>query len=286
MPEPVSRDFTVTVRKARRQFIDSIEPLRPELYRYCRSLTRDVWDAEDLVQETLLKAFAKLADVHWQVDNPRAYLFRVASNHWIDQSRKAREADMPQEFEAPAPDNPPQPDVREAMARLATSLPPVERAAVLLKDVFAFSLEDAANHLQTSVGGVKAALHRGRPGEIYNVSGDSLTHREANRLISRLAGISEFRINVPGWLMITFARAWSKLAERTGREPYYPINMAGYVFNDWRVSSAKARTELGFVPTSFEEGARQTLEWYWNTGFFRRPRAATAPQPMAAPRPR
>lgn len=162
MPEPVSRDFTVTVRKARREFIDAIEPLRPELYRFCRYLTRDVWDAEDLVQETLLKAFAKLADVHWQVDNPRAYLFRIASNHWIDVTRKAREQEMPEDFDAPAERPASNPDLREAIARLANNLPPVERAAVLLKDVFGFSLEDTANHMQTTVGAVKAALHRGR----------------------------------------------------------------------------------------------------------------------------
>lgn len=158
----VSREFTQVVRKARREFLDTVEPLRPELFRFCRSLTRDVWDAEDLVQDTLLKAFAKLADVHWQVDNPRAYLFRIATNHWIDVTRKAREAEMPENFDAPAAESAASTDVREAIARLANNLPPVERAAVLLKDVFAFSLEDAASYMQTTVGGVKAALHRGR----------------------------------------------------------------------------------------------------------------------------
>ncbi|MCA8916421.1 MAG: sigma-70 family RNA polymerase sigma factor [Planctomycetes bacterium] len=164
MTEPVSKEFTVVVRKARREFLNSIEPLRPELYRYCRSLTRNVWDAEDLVQDVLLKAFAKLADVHWQVDNPRAYLFRVATNHWIDVTRKAREDAMPENFDAegagPPPDEKPQ--VREAITRLASALPPAERAAVLLKDVFDFSLEDAAGYMKTTVGAVKSALHRGR----------------------------------------------------------------------------------------------------------------------------
>jgi RNA polymerase sigma-70 factor (ECF subfamily) len=34
---------------------------RPELFRYCRALTGSVWDAEDLVQETMLRAYARLA---------------------------------------------------------------------------------------------------------------------------------------------------------------------------------------------------------------------------------
>ena len=164
MTEPLSKDFTIVVRKARREFLNSIEPLRPELFRYCRSLARNVWDAEDLVQDTLLKAFAKLADVHWQVDNPRAYLFRVATNHWIDVTRKGREDAMPENYDAESSDAAAdeKPQVREAIGKLAHALPPVERAAVLLKDVFEFSLDDCANYMQTTTGAVKAALHRGR----------------------------------------------------------------------------------------------------------------------------
>lgn len=162
--DKLTREFTVVVRKARREFLNGIEPLRPELFRFCRSLTRNVWDAEDLVQDTLLKAFAKLADVHWQVDNPRAYLFRIATNHWIDITRKGKEADMPEGYDEQSKDAPAEqkPEVREAISRLASTLPPVERAAVLLKDVFNFSLEDTANYMETTVGAVKAALHRGR----------------------------------------------------------------------------------------------------------------------------
>jgi dihydroflavonol-4-reductase len=118
---------------------------------------------------------------------------------------------------------------------------------------------------------IESALRLGRPGEVYNVSGESLTHREANRIISRLAGISPLRVNVPGWAMVALAGAWTRLAELTGREPYYPLSLRGYVFNDWRVSSAKAQAELGFTATPFEDGARQTLEWYWESGMFKRP---------------
>jgi dihydroflavonol-4-reductase len=127
-----------------------------------------------------------------------------------------------------------------------------------------------------------AALKHGRPGEIYNVSGESITHHEANAVVSRLAGISPWRFNVPSGLMVTLAQSWTQLAERTGREPYYPISLAGYVFNDWRVSSAKAEAELDFVATPFEEGARETLEWYWEIGMFRR-RPMFSPHPVEAP---
>jgi len=160
--EPISRDFTKGVRIARHQLAQILDPLRPELFRYCRSLTGDLWDAEDLVQDTLFRAFAKLADVHWNIDNPKAWLFRVATNLWIDHTRRRQETAMPEHFDAPAPDEAPKPEITEAIAELAHQLPPQERAAVLLKDVFEFSLAEIAAQLRTSTGAVKAALHRGR----------------------------------------------------------------------------------------------------------------------------
>ena len=118
-------------------------------------------------------------------------------------------------------------------------------------------------------GMIESALTNGRPGEIYNVSGPSLSHNEVNAIVGRLAGV-RFWLNAPGWGMIVLARLWTALSYLTRREPYYPINMAPYVFCDWNVSSDKARAELGLCPTPFEDGARETLEWYWSQGIFRR----------------
>ncbi len=113
---------------------------------------------------------------------------------------------------------------------------------------------------------IVAALASGRAGEVYTVSGDSLTHRRVNQIVSRLAGIPGWRLNIPTGAMLALAGWLDRRAVRTGREPYYPPNLASYVFHDWQVSSAKARRELGFVPTPFEEGARQTLGWYRGLG--------------------
>jgi dihydroflavonol-4-reductase len=116
---------------------------------------------------------------------------------------------------------------------------------------------------------VIAALERGRPGEVYNVCGEPITHHEANRIVSDEAGITHFRINVPGWSMIALAYVWTALSECTRVEPYYPLNLRSYVFNDWRVSSEKACRELGFQPISFREGARRTLAWYREAGIWK-----------------
>lgn len=143
-----------------RRFLATYEPIRPELFKYCRYLTRSPWDAEDLTQDTLARAFVTLAQLGAEPPSPRAWLFRVASNLWIDQQRRLRaSANAAPE---PATNEADPRAAREASATLLIRLAPQERAAVLLKDVFELSLEEIADALGTTVGGVKAALHRGR----------------------------------------------------------------------------------------------------------------------------
>ncbi|MCA9675180.1 MAG: RNA polymerase sigma factor [Kofleriaceae bacterium] len=150
------------LRASWQQFLDVYEPLRPQLYRYCRHLTRSPWDAEDLAQDTMVRAFATLGRMGAAPPNPRAWLFRVASNLWIDRVRRSRETPHPAE-ELPAGTATPEPRAhREAVGTLVAQLSPQERAAVVLKDVFELSLDEVAEALSTSVGAVKAALHRGR----------------------------------------------------------------------------------------------------------------------------
>jgi len=156
-----------TVTQSWRCFLETYEPLRPVLYRYCRYLSRSPWDAEDLVQDTLARAFATLAGLSEPPADPRAWLLRVASNLWIDQVR--RRAVRP-ETPVAAPDQPDPRgaqapaarDTREAAGTLLVQLAPQERAAVVLKDVFELGLEEIAAILSTTTGAVKAALHRGR----------------------------------------------------------------------------------------------------------------------------
>jgi RNA polymerase sigma-70 factor (ECF subfamily) len=92
--------------------------------------------------------------------NPRAWLFRVASNLWIDGMRRRREEPGPTPSEGSSAPEPR--EVREAAGTLIGSLSPQERAAVVLKDVLDLTLEEIAEALSTTVGAVKAALHRGR----------------------------------------------------------------------------------------------------------------------------
>lgn len=114
--------------------------------------------------------------------------------------------------------------------------------------------------------GIVSALSHGRAGEIYHLSGEPLSHNEVNGIVSELAGIGRWRLDVPTPAVLLLARAWTALSRVTGREPFYPLNLAHYVFQDWPVSSEKAREALCFRPTPFAEGARATLAWYRRQG--------------------
>jgi RNA polymerase sigma-70 factor (ECF subfamily) len=160
--EPSERDLAGVVRGSWHRFLDTFEPLRSELYRYCRHLTRSPWDAEDLAQDAMARAFVTLGQMGQAPSRPRAWLFRVASNLWIDQLRRRRpeESLRPELTEGGYSADPIA--SREAAGTLLGQLSPQERAAVVLKDVFDLSLEEVAEALSTTTGAVKTALHRAR----------------------------------------------------------------------------------------------------------------------------
>ncbi len=146
-------------------FLETTIQLRPSLHRYCARMTGSVMDGEDVVQEALFEAYRKLE----KFDDSRAlkpWLFRIAHNRCIDFLRK-REVRLEADTAAVGPDIVESNEsaalgLGSALEHLVISLPPMERACVLLKDVFDHSLEEIAGLVDSTVGGVKAALHRGR----------------------------------------------------------------------------------------------------------------------------
>jgi RNA polymerase sigma-70 factor (ECF subfamily) len=153
-----------TLADAREQFLAIVDGVRPELHRYCARLTGSVIEGEDIVQDTLAKAFYALSQ---SVDVPplRPWLFRIAHNAAIDflKSHGRKYTDPQAEIEeiADFDDKPDPAVVRAALARFL-SLPVTQRSAVILKDVLGHSLEETAETMGTTVMAVKAALVRGR----------------------------------------------------------------------------------------------------------------------------
>ena len=115
-----ANDLNAAVSAAWREFLTRYEPLRPRLYQYCRHLTRSPWDAEDLVQDALARAFATIGTLHEPPLDPRAWLFRIASNLWIDCVRRTEAAPQPGAESSSPPDR----SVREAAGTLLVQLSP------------------------------------------------------------------------------------------------------------------------------------------------------------------
>ena len=76
----LSDEFRTETRAAWTQYVDLLVPFRPDLHRYCLGLTGNLWDAEDLVQDTIVRGFGALSSIYGSIDNPRGSLIRIASN--------------------------------------------------------------------------------------------------------------------------------------------------------------------------------------------------------------
>jgi RNA polymerase sigma-70 factor, ECF subfamily len=160
-PDDVAGDFEARYLA----FLATVTELRPRLHRYCARMTGSVFDGEDVVQEALFRAYRRLDTL--EEGRPLApWLFRIAHNRCIDFLRhrgvqEGAETGMgpPDAVEPPAVLGP---DLDRALEHLVLTLPPKERASVLLKDVFDYSLEEIAELVDSTVGGVKSALNRGR----------------------------------------------------------------------------------------------------------------------------
>lgn len=140
----------------------NMEQLQAVVQRYCLSLTRSRWDAEDLAQETWLKGMR--AAINATHKNREALLLRIAKNTWIDQSRRRNQYArlLMQEKQVEAASNTGSLELEEALYALMKHLSPLQRTVFMLRDVLGFSAPETAKLLNSTAGAMKAALHRAR----------------------------------------------------------------------------------------------------------------------------
>ena len=148
------------------EFTAVLAQRRPELERHCARLLSCRFDAEDALQETLLRAWRSR---HTVAAGPsRAWLYRIATNACSD-VRARRDATLASLDEA-APSAGDAPDA-EVLARetlelaLLTAvqhLPPRQHASFVMRDVLSWSAAQSATALETSVAATNSALQRAR----------------------------------------------------------------------------------------------------------------------------
>jgi RNA polymerase sigma factor (sigma-70 family) len=157
--------------QARARFLDLVAEIRPELHRYCARLTGSIVDGEDVVQDTLAKAYYAIS-MAAEMPPLRPLLFRIAHNTAIDLLRRYERrhvelvGDWPDDaadvgFGGPIGDRP-DPDVVRAALATFLELPVAQRSAVVLKDVLGCSLDEIVESTGSTLPAVKAALVRGR----------------------------------------------------------------------------------------------------------------------------
>ena len=167
---PAEADLIGVLEEGRRRFLALVADVRPELLRYCARMTGSIADGEDVVQDTLARAYYELSQLE-ALPPLRPWLFRIAHHRAIDHWRreKLRANEPIESAEGIADDAALEPEnaaarrqaVQAAIASFL-ALAPAQRGCVILKDVLDHSLDEIATELGLSVQAVKAALHRGR----------------------------------------------------------------------------------------------------------------------------
>ena len=183
---------TTETALAREKFVEFVAPHRTELRAHCYRMTGSLQDADDLLQEALLRAWRGFAGFDGRA-SPRTWLYKITTNVCLDAfaQRKREPRSLPEflgppglgEFTEmvdepiwlePCPDSflqvPPTPEARYsaresvAFAFLVAlqTLPAKQRAVLIARDVLGFSAERAAEFLELSVAAANSALQRAR----------------------------------------------------------------------------------------------------------------------------
>ncbi|WP_026695232.1 sigma-70 family RNA polymerase sigma factor [Peribacillus kribbensis] len=154
------QDIGEKARELKSGFEVLIEEHRQGLWSYCRYLTGSPWDGEDLFQETFLKAMGAYYQ-RWHATDVRAYLYRIATNTWIDLCRRRKMAlGVLQEHLEPDAEFEDNLELEYALECLTASFPPRQAAVFLLMEVFRFSAKEIAGMVRTTPGAVYASVRR------------------------------------------------------------------------------------------------------------------------------
>jgi RNA polymerase sigma-70 factor, ECF subfamily len=186
-------------RDRRAELLALTSELRPELHRYCARLMGSVIDGEDVVQDTLARAFVALQELE-EMPQLRPWLFRIAHNRALDllrgrTVRAAEPIEAASDVADPASPDPVEMLMRQEAVKTAVSrfaeLPTLQRSVVILKDVLDEQLSEIAALLDLTVDAVKGHLARGRARlrEINAQAGAPAEARPASPALARYVAL-------------------------------------------------------------------------------------------------
>jgi RNA polymerase sigma-70 factor (ECF subfamily) len=276
--------MTATLLEAARSgdadaFAMLVAPHRPELQAHCYRMLGSLHDAEDALQETLVRAWRS---VHGLDDRGfvRAWLFKIATNRCLTALDRRGRRELPVDVSPdtpateiswlePYPDTSPEERVatRESieLAYVAAlqHLSPVQRAALILREVLGFSAAEVAELLDTSTASVNSALQRARKavdataqtqqtvlGELGDDSITALVERwadaweaaDVDTIVSMLA--EDARFSMPPWLQ------WFE-----GHDAIRTFLVDGPLRSRWRFVPTTANGQLAFGTYMWDDQA-------------------------------
>jgi RNA polymerase sigma-70 factor, ECF subfamily len=167
-----------------------LEELRPELTGYCYRMLGSTFDADDAVQDTIVRAWQAMGEFEGR-SSLRSWVYRIATNVCLDILRGRKRRALPMDMSAPVPSSTPpvetlphevfvepvpdhaitrdpaelavhQESVRLAFVAALQHLPPKQRAVLILREVLNWQAAEVADLLETSVASVNSALQRAR----------------------------------------------------------------------------------------------------------------------------
>lgn len=164
-------------QQKQQDFHEEIMPHLDSLHNFAIRLTSDVTDAEDLVQDTIVKAY-RFFSTYEKGTNAKAWLFRILKNSYINNYRKKSKqphqvdySEISTYYESVRSEQSDTTDMETRMYRdmlddkvsnALKTIPEDFRTVVLLCDVEGFTYEEIANMLDVPIGTVRSRLHRGR----------------------------------------------------------------------------------------------------------------------------
>jgi RNA polymerase sigma-70 factor, ECF subfamily len=209
-----------------------VEPHRTELHAHCYRMLGSVHDAEDALQDALLRAWRGLAKFEGR-SSVRSWLYRITTNVCLDAVARRPKRALPIDFGAAADPHDglgepfmesvwiePYPNeqlgleggyasaeahyervesVELAFIAALQHLPGTQRAALILRDVLGFSAEEAAENLETTVASVNGALRRAR-----NAVADRLPERSQQATLRALGDDGVHNI------VVRYVDAWER----------------------------------------------------------------------------